>query len=146
MVPVSHILFEISHIRRQNRFSLCGSKIMRASFHMKCVSSYCSNSSPLHYGNTKMMSLYIAFIHVWSWPSQRALREIQALSYMASFGSKLNCVILINICSLWFPHLDDRLAYQQSDKIRLKGRQTSVFIKPKCYKRRKEFDHGMFLD
>lgn len=145
-VFIRQILFEISQIRTQNGFSLCGSKRARASFHMRCVSSYSSNSSPLHYGNTKMISLYIAFIHVWSWPSHRTLREIQALNCMASFGSKLNCVIVINICSLWFPHLDDRVAYLQSDKIRLKGRQTSVFIKLECYKRRKEFDHGMFLD
>lgn len=109
MVPVRW-MFEIAQIKWQNRFSLCDSKISSASFHMKCVSSYSSNSPPLHYGYTKMVSLYITFIHVWSWPFHRTLTEIQALNFMASFGSKLSCVILINICSLWFPHLDDRLA------------------------------------
>ena len=139
-------MFEIARIKWQNRLSLCGSKISSASFHMKWVSSYSGNSPPFHYGYTKMASSYTAFIHVWSWPFHRTLTEIQALNFMASFGYKLNCVILINICSLWFPHLDDRLAYQQSDKMRLKGRQTSISIKPWCYGRRKEFDHGMFLD
>lgn len=139
-------MFEIAQDNWQNRFNLCNIKISSASLHMKCVLSYRSNSLVLHCGYTKIVSLYVAYIHVWSWPFHRTLTEIQSLNFTASFGSKLNCVILINICSLQFPHLDDRLAYQQSDKTRLKGRQTSVFTKPRCYRRRKEFDHGMFLD
>lgn len=139
-------MFLIDQIKWLNSSSLCSGKISSASFHVKYVCSYSGNSLPLHYGYTKMISLYIALIHVWSWPFHRALTEIQALNFMASFGSKLNCVILINFYSLWFPHLDDRLAYQESNKMRLEGRQTSAFIKPWCYRRRKEFDHGMFLD